>query len=237
MHHSIEEIQHILNGLNPEDEPRVELTGELPESKTLGVLDSSFNPPTQAHVRMLELAKQKEDFDLNLLLLAKQNVDKTVFGESLEHRVLMMESLAESIPDTAVGMTAHGRFVDKAKALKSLFGKECEIHFILGFDTVVRLFDSKYYDDMNAALSELFGLASVIFFNRQGYSAADTEEFLLTPDVRDYSESLVFIELEAEYAAMSSTDARSALETQQPAEALIPKGVLKMVRKRGFYCR
>lgn len=235
MHHSIEEIQHILNGLRPEDEPRVELTGKTPVCKKLGVLDSSFNPPTHAHLRMLELARQRHRFALNLLLLAKKNVDKKVFGESLEHRVQMMECVAASIPDTAVGLTAHGRFVDKAKALKDLFGHDCEIHFILGFDTVVRLFDPKYYDDMNAALEELFALASVSFFNRQGYSSSDTRAFLQTPHVRGFARSLIFLELEDQYAEMSSTAARHALESQQPSEAFIPKDVLKIIRDRGFY--
>ena len=235
MRRSIEEIQHALDELSYEDAPRVELTSDLPSCRKLCVLDSSFNPPTRAHVRMLELANQKGTFDLNLLLLAKQNVDKKVFGETLAHRVLMMECLADSIPATSVGVTAHGRFVDKAKALKELFGSKCEVHFLLGFDTVIRLFDPKYYDDMDAALQELFALASVFFFNRQGSSPTDTQEFLQSPEARGFSQSLVFMELEDEYAAMSSTKARKALELKQPSEALIPNCVLELIRERGFY--
>ena len=55
------------------------------------------------------------------------------------------------------GVTAHGRFVDKATALRAVYGPQCEIFLLMGFDTIVRVFNPKYYSDLHAAMGELFG--------------------------------------------------------------------------------
>jgi nicotinamide-nucleotide adenylyltransferase len=200
------------------------------------VLDSSFNPPTLAHRRLLELADEACSFDARLLLLAKANVDKAVSGAPLLERVRMMELLAAEIPHTCVGVTAHGRFVDKAKALRRLFGEGCKPFFILGYDTLVRLFDPKYYEDMESALQELFGLAEVVFANRSGSGPAEMAGFLDSRPVRPFAEHLHTVELEDSYAAMSSTEARRRIALGLPsARDIVPHAVLRHIHDRSLY--
>ena len=143
--------------------------------------------------------------------------------------------MAREAADTSVGATAHGRFIEKAKALKNLFGNDCRLSFILGFDTGIRLFDSKYYDDMPAALEELFNLAEVIYTNRTGHVERERTELLDSPDVVPFVTHLHFIELEMPYCEMSSTEARKRVKNNSAAEEVVPASVLAFSREKCLY--
>lgn len=143
------------------------LLRSLPESadiraqpvKTLYVLDASFNPPTRAHSRMA-LSALKEDTGESpkslLLLLATQNADKSNKPASLEHRLVMMTLLAQELHEELskqgdglvlhVGMAKAPYFHDKAKSIEEdeAFSTAQQVH-LMGFDTLIRLFDPKYY--------------------------------------------------------------------------------------------
>lgn len=82
--------------------------------KTLVVLDSSFNPPTLAHMHMATSALQdlraqqntalaSDDVRL-LLLLAVNNADKAPKPAAFEERLLMMEAFARDIREAWQGL-------------------------------------------------------------------------------------------------------------------------------------
>lgn len=142
------------------------------QAKTLYILDSSFNPPTLAHLRLCTTALL--DFQNNevpkrlLLLLATQNADKAPKPAAFEQRLAMMSIFAQDLIKTVkaqssineegliidVGVTKLPRFVEKVKVIEEssdyahVDGDPREspqqVHLI-GFDTLVRLFDTKYY--------------------------------------------------------------------------------------------
>ncbi|MBI2192917.1 MAG: nicotinate-nicotinamide nucleotide adenylyltransferase [Planctomycetes bacterium] len=234
-----ETIEALLATLDPAGGPRVVFTagpGRGASVRRLGVLDASFNPPTHAHLRMLELACEKFGLDGRLLLLAKTNVDKPVFGASLAHRLRMMEILARGLEGSSVGVTAHGRFVDKARALRAAYGPSCSIHLILGFDTLVRLFDPKYYTDPQAALGDLFREAEVLFAHRGGFDPQAEQQLLASGAVKPWASRLHSLRLEAGYAGMSSTEARRRLGPGGiGAEEVVPAKVLAYIREHGLY--
>ncbi|KAJ5320311.1 hypothetical protein PENANT_c010G03896 [Penicillium antarcticum] len=145
-------------------------------SETLYVLDSSFNPPTLAHLRIASTALQStpKPRPRLLLLLATQNADKPSKPASFEDRLAMMELFArdlrthlaitpastnaaasgleyelpvEALPLIDIGVTKKPYFVDKAAAIESSGrypGALEQVH-LTGFDTLVRIFDTKYY--------------------------------------------------------------------------------------------
>jgi nicotinamide-nucleotide adenylyltransferase len=145
-------------------------------SETLYVLDSSFNPPTLAHLRIASTALQStpKPRPRLLLLLAIQNADKPFKPAPLEDRLVMMELFArdlrahlaatpafvnaaascsdyelpvESLPLIDIGVTKKPYFVDKAAAIEGSDrypGALEQIH-LTGYDTLVRIFDAKYY--------------------------------------------------------------------------------------------
>lgn len=138
--------------------------------KTLHVLDSSFNPPTLAHLRIAISALHSNATPPQrlLLLLATQNADKAPKPAPFEQRLVMMALFAQDIvdeyyasnrPSTAeyalgvdVGITKKPYFHDKAIAIEEsgYYSDEKtreqpqQVH-LLGFDSLIRLLDTKYY--------------------------------------------------------------------------------------------
>ncbi|KAI4184215.1 MAG: hypothetical protein L6R41_004897 [Letrouitia leprolyta] len=138
--------------------------------KTLHVLDSSFNPPTLAHLRIAISALRSNATEPQrlLLLLATQNADKAPKPAPFEQRLVMMALFAQDIvdeyyasgrPSTAedalvveVGITKKPYFHDKATAIEesgyysdSKTGEQPQQVHLLGFDSLIRLLDTKYY--------------------------------------------------------------------------------------------
>ncbi|KAJ5787204.1 Cytidylyltransferase [Penicillium paradoxum] len=141
------------------------------ESETLYVLDSSFNPPTRAHLRIASTAllEKPQPRPRLLLLLATQNADKPSKPASFEDRLVMMELFArdlrshlasqpafassefipaaESLPLIDIGVTKKPYFVDKAAAIEASdsYPVQLEQVHLVGYDTLIRIFNSKYY--------------------------------------------------------------------------------------------
>ncbi|KAJ3333399.1 hypothetical protein HDU93_008570, partial [Gonapodya sp. JEL0774] len=130
-----------------------------PSTTHIVVLDSSFNPPTLAHARLVELSHRAfpavNPATSFLVLLATTNMDKQISGAPLADRVAMMERIAErlveaGVGNVGVGCTSAGRFLEKSSTLLQHLQaqhpeSEVRLHFILGWDTLVRFFDEKYY--------------------------------------------------------------------------------------------
>lgn len=171
--------------------------------QTLVVLDSSFNPPTIAHMTMATSAvrdlQTQRNIELTLkggeaarhggndeirllLLLAVNNADKAPKPASFEHRLLMMRSFATDIQRTwrraqeqrhdeqqqqqlpsvdelpvDIGLTTYPYFHDKSAAIaraaeyefatssSSPTSPTLQQIFLVGYDTLVRIFNPKYY--------------------------------------------------------------------------------------------
>lgn len=145
--------------------------------KSLFILDSSFNPPTIAHLYLALSALRSPSTDLYpsprrlLLLLSTQNADKAPQPASFEHRLAMMYLLASELrsalsstepagpadvsesplPGIDIGVTSQPYFHLKSSAIEGsgIYGDgdgsgPTHIH-IIGYDTLIRLFDTKYY--------------------------------------------------------------------------------------------
>ncbi|KAL2759779.1 hypothetical protein ACRALDRAFT_2038563 [Sodiomyces alcalophilus JCM 7366] len=158
--------------------------------RTLVVLDSSFNPPTLAHMRMAASAirstkaKSPEDVRL-LLLLAVNNADKAPKPAAFPLRMVMMQLFAQDLitflasstpsnPAAAaedrhaaglaidLGLTTKPYFHEKSRAVAEspAYASQPEQVFLAGYDTLVRIFNPKYYDvdgGMREALAPFLG--------------------------------------------------------------------------------
>ena len=193
--------------------------------KRLGIFSGSFNPITVAHIEMIEAAQKRYDLDEILLILARANVDKGVFGLSLADRLLMLKLYAVTREDFSVAACSHGKFIEKIEALKPAYPPSTHFSFIVGYDTFIRLFDPKYYTDMHDALEALFDQCRFIVANRQDYDANAVRNVMEAPDYHRYANCIDLIELPDFYADISSTHIRSQIQEGNSVDHLVPPEV------------
>lgn len=129
------------------------------KTSVLIVLDSSFNPPHKAHQKLvlnaLQYYHERRLSASVLFLLATNNADKP--GEdslSYAHRVRMMYLFWQDVSrgitadvKFALSLTSEAKFIDKFHIIRKHLYVERPIAFLAGFDTVFRIFDTKYYGD------------------------------------------------------------------------------------------
>ena len=233
-HPDYERYTELFNGLDPTASPRVELVhrAAVPtpqHGKKLGIFSGSFNPLTLAHTKMVEDTIAEYELDELLLLLAKANVDKGVFGLPLAARLLTLKKYTENRERFSVGVSSHGRYIDKVAALKAISPPETVFYFIVGYDTLVRIFDPKYYTDFHAELRELFIEARFIVANRAEADIKTIEFFMNQPEIRKYAPYVSCLPLPDVYAYMSSTEVRELLMQGEAIEHLVPPSILSML--------
>ena len=217
----------MLAGLDPAGEPRIAFLRRAPADLagspgTLLCLSASFNPLTVAHVRLIQEAGGVVPPDEVLLLLALANVDKGTEGFSLERRLAILARFAEARPTYSVAAVSHGRFVDKAQAILAQYPPGTRLVFIVGLDTLVRLFDPKYYDDRDAALAALFATSEVIAANRAPEPPEAMADFLGRPEVVPFAHAIHCIRLPPDVAAISATEVRRRLAEGRSVDGLVP---------------
>jgi len=220
-------MAELLAGLDPEGPPRLAFLRRAPagigeRAGHLLCLSASFNPLTVAHLWLIQEASGIFSPDEVLLILARTNVDKPVEGFPLERRLSLLARFAESRPTFSVAACSHGRFVDKVEAIQRHYPSETRLAFIVGFDTLVRLFDPKYYADLNTSLSALFGASEFIAANRAPDPPEAVAFFLARPEVAPYAHRIRMIQLPESIAAMSATEVRARLARGEPITGLVP---------------
>jgi nicotinate (nicotinamide) nucleotide adenylyltransferase len=203
--------------------------------KRLGVFSASFNPITVAHVKMIEEARARFGLEEILLLLATANVDKGVFGLSLEERLMMLKAYALTCKDFSVVACSHGRYVDKIEALKEVFPPDTQLSFIVGYDTLVRIFDPKYYTDLHTELKGLFRGCRFIAANRAEHNLHSVKEFLVRPICQPYADYIDLIELSNFYAEVSSTEIRTRILRGENIDHLVPREVQRYLKTTRAY--
>lgn len=225
-----EYYSQLLNRLDSISSPEIVIVHQSSQpineaGKKLGVFSGSFNPITVAHTKMIEDAYKQFELDEILLLLAKANVDKEVFGLPLEGRILTLKGYAEDGNSMSIGLSSHGRYIDKVRALKDVYPEDTEFHFIVGYDTLVRIFDAKYYTDMNAELKVLFSQCRFIVANRDNVSIEKIKAYLNQPSLQSYRRYISYLILPDFYAEISSTDVRNRIERGETISHLVPSVV------------
>ena len=225
-----EKYSQLFNRLDPHSSPEIVIVHRSSHpinetGKKLGVFSGSFNPITVAHTKMFDEAQKQFILDEMLLLLAKTNVDKEVFGLPLEGRILTLKGYAEDGNNVSIGISSHGRYIDKVRALKEVYPEGTEFHFIVGYDTLVRIFDAKYYADMNAELKDLFSQCRFIVANRDNVGIETIKKYLDQPTLKSYSPYISSLILPDFYAEISSTAVRDRIERGEAISHLVPSVV------------
>jgi nicotinamide-nucleotide adenylyltransferase len=201
----------------------------------LGILSSSFNPPTTAHVMMVEQAKKTYAFHEVLLLLSKRNVDKSFFCAPLEDRLSMVARFAVHNPALSVGATTHALLLDQTGALLPWYPPGTEVFWIVGFDTFVRILDPKYYTDPEDEIRCLFDTVHLIVVGRGSQKADDVKALLDLPANRPFADSVESLELDPFHAHLSSTEVRRRVAASESIDGMVPLEVAIYIREHRLY--
>lgn len=210
------------------------------------MLDSSFNPPTKAHLAIAASSFPDSpslsgpgEYTSKLLLYTPKNADKVPkdTDASPAQRVEMMLAQAGVLNASgdcvAVGILPAANFVDKALILRSHV--DGEITFLVGTDTLVRIFDERYYDDMDHQLRTLFSCAYLVSIGR-GDSAAE-KSLLAKPEVATWVQKgrVRFLPSLPDVAEISSTRVRQAVKNGQGVEEWCTPPVTEIITREGLY--
>ncbi len=197
------------------------------------VLPSAFNPPTRAHLRLLDLAQGVAGVEGGAALLTTRNVAKGVEGASLEDRIGMLRAARGSRPGLAVLAANQARIVDQAAALRGTW-PEATFDFVLGFDTLIRLFDQQYYEGaMEAELDPFFERHRVIAANRGEVTASGVDAYVAEQAAR-YADRIITVVLDQEHGRIASSEVRALIEAGEGSDDL-PEGVAEYIREHGLY--
>jgi nicotinic acid mononucleotide adenylyltransferase len=198
------------------------------------VLPSSFNPPTAAHFALLERAAATVGADTVVALLGTRNADKPLAGAPLHHRAGMLLAVARENAHLAVVATNAALLADQSAALQRAY-PEASFDFVVGHDTLVRLFEPRYYEEgeMEAALERFFRSHRLLAAER-GPGGREAIEQVLAGPARHWREHILTLELPAWTAAVSSTEIRfRAASGLRPRAA--PAEVVRYIARHRLY--
>src|SRR5438105_4855844 len=82
-------------------------------------------------------------------------------------------------------------------AFRSLLGAGAELYFVVGMDKLLQILDPRYYQNRDAAMRQLFALASLIVGSRGDLDQEDCARLLDQPENRAYRPFTHFLPLQA----------------------------------------
>ncbi len=220
--------------------PRIHLISRFRDAaermeKAVGVFPSSFNPITKGHVAVLQEAARVKAFREIILVLDTQAMDKEILGATLADRLLMLQVLFEDRPRFSLGVSNRGLLLAKAEVLREMYPKGTDITFIVGYDTLARVFDSKYYEDREGALDRLFASVTFMVANRGDKGREAVQRLMASVENRRFDERVRFFEIPNHLAQISSNRVRQRVMEGKPFGTLVPAQVREFIEKVKLY--
>ena len=212
-------LHDAVESLDPAAGPRAALVSSEPESdptaeRRVAILPGSFNPLHQGHAALAAAALATNAATEVWLGLARVTVDKEqIAGTLLEDRLVALRHFVQDQPRYGVLLFNRGLYVDQALAAHARWPDLDTLLFLVGYDKIVQIFDPRYYDDHDAALRELFRLASFLVAPRDDTTADDLAALLSRPENRPFAARVRSLPLPSAVAAVSSTGLRQDLGT------------------------
>ena len=229
-------IQTLLDQLSPEAAPRAFIVPGSPEPRdAIIVFPGSFNPPTKAHLALLKQAQRFAHEHEPMYLYAatsKHTVDKeTVERPLLVDRLHLLEVvLKRRLPHAGIMLFNRGLYVEEAEAIRNSFPKVKRILFLVGFDKIVQIFDPRYYENRDAALTELFKLAELLVAPRGDAGEHELAELLHQPENHRFARYIHRLPFNGQYRYVSSTSIRQGVDLQDA-----PQEVRQFIRETRAY--
>jgi len=201
----------------------------------LAIFPASFNPPTRAHLALIREAKEAARLDEVLVLLDVAAMDKECAGAEVADRLAMMKRAFGRDPWVSTGLSSHGLFLDKIAPLRRIYPDLVDFFFIVGFDTIVRVVNRKYYLSPKKSLEELFSKSHFLVANRGEVEERDFRTLFRKRANKPYLDSVSYFTVSPKFSRLSSTLVRERIARGLPVDQFVPASVLQFIQKKGLY--
>ena len=223
-------------------------------SRELLILDASFNPPTLAHLRLIQLSLEtlknikgikEENVDI-WLIYAVVNADKSsVILDDICYRIELLQAFKQDVfdalgtRDIRIFLAKDARFVDKARSLQELGYLSW---LIVGGDTWQRILNPKYYPERDIwdAMEELFtNIKGILMCPRHGFEISKEDISRMKEVTKRYGNQIAELSCYEDTFLLdiSSTQVRRVLNDtvmerrHQALVKLVPPHVLNILAK------
>jgi nicotinate (nicotinamide) nucleotide adenylyltransferase len=184
----------------------------------LGVLAGSFNPPTIAHLELVQAAVSQVD---ELLCVVPSVLPhKEFFGATLEQRLEMLAALDDRAGvGCSIASSEKGLFTDIARECREHYGADTRLYFVCGRDAAERILGWDY--GRPGVVEEMLQEFELLVAARSG-------EF--RPPV-EFRHRVHALNLRAAYDEVSSTEVRDRIARGDLWEHLVPAAIVERVRE------
>lgn len=182
----------------------------------LGILAGSFNPPTIAHLHLLEAARGQ--VDQLLCVIPRVFPHKIYHGATLEQRVEMLK--ASGLPmECSIAVSDGGLFAEIAEECRKAYADPILPFFACGRDAAERIVEWDYGRD--GAIDELLQQFELLVARRGGpYTPPDRIQHRIHR-----------LPVEIDLEDVSSTEIRDRIASGAPWEHLVANPIIGTVRK------
>ena len=240
----VDRVKEIIERADPIGEPGIELIKVAEKTGSrLGVFASSFNPPTVAHVELMQRAAEAFSLGEILALAGVANADKLQYECSLEDRLAMLALTLADVPRVSIGLSSHAFYADMVEALGRVCPPDTDLQFIVGFDTFERVLDvedrytKRYYRGFSSrieALQYLFGRSSFIVAGRAG-AGLHSVKLLVERETAVPPGRVLYLDFPTDLGELSATEVRKRRRAGRPIKGLVPGAVEDYIQRHGLY--
>ena len=146
----------------------------------------------------------------------------------------MVKTVFQGDPKISIGLSNHGRFIGKLKPLRALYPSPMEFVFIVGFDTILRVMDKKYYRNRRRELYHLFRECRFLVANRGDQDREAFERLFRERGNERYRGQVSYFTLPKRFASLSSSLVREKIRKHESRTNLVPAPILRSIMERGF---
>lgn len=200
-------LEAVWADLDPRTEAHVEWVHPVPGSRAV-VLLGAFDPPTRAHVALVEAGAEAEGVAAALCLtkqLLARSSDELLVSEQ---RLSLLDKLARA-RSYGFALANRGTYRDVHRAMQAT---GVDATFLIGSDKLAQLRDPSFYPDGERGVAETLAVVRFLVMPRAGVDVDLTDQPLLPP-------------LDDDLALLSSTEVRRRLREGSPVDDLVPAEV------------
>ena len=237
-------VKEIIERVDPSGEPRIAAIKRADATgPRLGVFASSFNPPTIAHVQLIQRAAEAFSLGEILALAGKTNADKLDYECSLEDRLAMLTLTLADLPGASIGLSSHAFYADMIDALEREYPARTDLHFIVGFDTFERVLDGedrytkryhRKFSDRLEALAYVFERSRFIVAGRAG-AGLHNVRLLVEREPAVPPDRVLYLDFPADLGELSATEVRKRRREGRSITGLVPAAVEDYIQEHGLY--